>query len=161
MRPRIDPKRVSPKAINALLGLEGYLRESGMDERLLDLVRMRVSQMNGCAYCLDMHAKELRAAGESEQRLYTLDAWEETPFFNDKERAALAWAEAVTQLSHGHVPDAVFEEARKHFNEQELVDLTLAIVAINGWNRINIALRTVPGAYQAGQLAAWLGRQAA
>jgi AhpD family alkylhydroperoxidase len=156
MKPRIDHKKVSPSAIKAMLGLERYLHQSGLDARLLDLVRMRVSQLNGCAYCLDMHAKDLRAAGETEQRLYALDAWKETPFYSEKERAALAWAEAVTLISDGHVPDGVFESARGQFNEQELVDLTLAVVAINGWNRLNIAFRTIPGTYQPGALAAQL-----
>jgi AhpD family alkylhydroperoxidase len=151
MKPRIDHKAVSPNAVKAMFGLERYLHHSGLDGRLLDLVRMRISQINGCAYCLDMHAKELRAAGESEQRLYTLDAWRETPFYNEKERAALAWAEAVTLVSEDHVPDEVFEVARSQFSEEELIDLTLAIVAINGWNRLNVAFRTVPGSYQAGQ----------
>lgn len=144
-----------------MMGLEKYLHGSGMDSKLLDLVRMRVSQINGCAYCLDMHSKELRAAGETEQRLYQLDAWRETPFFNDKERAALAWAETVTLLPDRSVPDEVFEQARAHFSEQELVDLTLAVVAINGWNRLNIAFRTAPGSYRAGQLPQMLEQAAA
>ena len=156
MKPRIDHKKVSPNAIKAMLGLEQYLHHSRLEARLLDLVRMRVSQLNGCAYCLDMHSKDLRAAGETEQRLYELDAWKETPFYSEKERAALAWAEAVTLVTDGHVPDDIFESARSQFNEQELVDLTLAVVAINGWNRINIAFRTVPGTYQPGTLAAQL-----
>ncbi len=156
MKPRIDHRKVSPDALKAMLGLENYLHHSMLDERLLNLVRMRVSQINGCAYCLDMHAKDLRAAGETEQRLYELDAWRETPFFTERERAALAWAEAVTRVADEHVPDAVFETARSQFSEAELVDLTLAVVAINGWNRLNIAFRTVPGAYQPGALAAQL-----
>lgn len=156
MKPRIDHRKVSPDALKAMLGLENYLHHSMVDERLLNLVRMRVSQINGCAYCLDMHAKDLRAAGETEQRLYELDAWRETPFFTERERAALAWAEAVTRVAGEHVPDAIFETARSQFNEAELVDLTLAVVAINGWNRLNIAFRTVPGSYQPGALAAQL-----
>jgi AhpD family alkylhydroperoxidase len=151
MKPRIDQKRVSPGALKAMLGLEGFVNRSGLEKKLLDLVRFRVSQMNGCAYCLDMHAKELRAAGEPEQRLYALDAWRETPFFDERERAALAWAEAVTRIGEGHVPDGVFRQAREQFTEEDLVNLTLAVVAINGWNRLNIAFRTVPGAYQPGQ----------
>ena len=151
MEPRIDHTRVSPGAIKAMLGVESYLHQSGLETALLNLVRLRVSQINGCAYCLDMHAKDLRAAGESEQRIYELDAWRETPFYSEKERAALAWAEAVTLISDGHVPDAVFEQARSQFTEEELVNLTLAVVGINGWNRLNIAFRTVPGTYEPGQ----------
>jgi AhpD family alkylhydroperoxidase len=148
MHPRIDHRKVSPKAIEAMFGLERYAEQSVLPKNLLDLVRLRVSQMNGCAYCIDMHSKDLRAAGESEQRLYLLDAWRESPFYNDKERAALAWAEAVTLVAEGHVPDEIHDQARSQFNEQELVDLTMAIVAINGWNRLNIAFRTVPGGYR-------------
>ena len=114
----------------------------------MNLIDLRASQINGCAYCLDMHWKDLKAAGESDQRLYSLDAWRETPFYTDRERAALAWAEAVTLITDGHVPDEVYEEARRHFSEKELVDLTLGVVAINGWNRLSIAFRTVPGIYQ-------------
>ena len=116
------------------------------------LIRLRASQLNGCAYCMDMHSKDLRAAGESEQRLYELDAWRETPFYSERERAALAWAESVTLLNNGHVPDEVYEQARSQFSEKELVDLTLAIIAINGWNRLNVAFRTEPGSYTPGQL---------
>ena len=153
MEPRIDQRKVAPGAIKAMLGLESYLHKSSLDEPLLNLVRLRVSQINGCAYCIDMHSKDLRAAGETEQRLYSLDAWRETPFYTDREQAALAWAEAVTQVNEGHVPDAVFKQARDQFSEQELADLTLAVVAINGWNRLNIAFRTVPGTYEPGQVA--------
>ncbi len=151
MKPRIDHRNVSSGALKAMLGLENFVNRCGLDGRLLDLVRFRVSQINGCAYCLDMHAKELRAAGESEQRLYAMDAWRETPFYNEREQAALAWAEAVTLVGEGHVPDEVFRQAREQFSEEELVNLTLAVVAINGWNRLNIAFRTVPGSYQPGQ----------
>jgi len=151
MKPRIDHRNVSPGALKAMFGLEGFVNRSGLETKLLDLVRFRVSQINGCAYCLDMHSKELRAAGETEQRLYALDAWRETPFFDEREQAALAWAEAVTLVGEGHVPDEVFRQAREQFNDEELVNLTLAVVAINGWNRLNIAFRTVPGGYQAGQ----------
>jgi len=111
-------------------------------------MNMRVSQINGCAYCLDMHSKDARAAGETEQRLYELNAWRETPFYSERERAALAWAEALTLVHETHAPDDVYEEARKYFSEEELVSLTIAIVAINGWNRLSIGFRTVPGAYQ-------------
>ena len=120
----------------------------GLESSLLELVKTRASQINGCAYCLDMHTKDARAHGETEQRLYALPAWAETPFFTDRERAALAWTEAVTLVSETHVPDDVYELARQHFNEKELVDLTLAVVAINGWNRLSIAFRSVPGTYQ-------------
>jgi len=149
MKPRINIRSVSPGALKAMLGLETYLQQSGLDTKLLDLINLRVSQINGCAYCIDMHWKDLRAAGESEQRLYGLDAWRESPYYNDRERAALAWAEAVALVKDGHVPDEVFEEAQGHFNDDELANLTLAIVAISGWNRLNIAFRTVPGTYQA------------
>jgi AhpD family alkylhydroperoxidase len=132
-----------------MLALETFVRKSsGLPGSLLELVRMRASQINGCAYCLDMHSKDARAGGETEQRLYTLDAWRETPFFTDRERAALAWTEAVTLVSQGHVPDEVFVHARQFFTEEELVHLTLAIVAINGWNRLAISFRAVAGEYQ-------------
>ena len=149
MKPRIEYAKVAAGAVDAMRGLERYTHSSGLDPKLLELVKMRASQMNGCAYCIDMHSKDARARGETEQRLYALDAWRETPFFDARERAALAWTEAVTRISDGHVPDDVFEEVRKHFSEKELVDLTVAIVAINGWNRLAIAFRAVPGAYVA------------
>jgi AhpD family alkylhydroperoxidase len=148
MKPRIDYTKINRGVYEAMLGLEKYLHQSGLDETLLNFVRLRASQINGCAYCIDMHWKDLRAAGESEQRLYGLDAWEESPYYSERERAALAWIEAVTNVREGHVPDAVFEQVRKSFSDQELADLTLAIVSINGWNRLNIAARTVPGSYQ-------------
>jgi AhpD family alkylhydroperoxidase len=133
----------------AMMALETYVRKSsGLDPSLLQLVRMRSSQINGCAYCLDMHSKDARAEGETEQRLYCLPAWRETPFYSERERAALAWTEAVTQVSEDHVPDEVFELARMQFSEEELAELTLAIVAINGWNRLCIAFRAPPGTYQ-------------
>ena len=131
-----------------MLGLEQYARNSGLEHALLELVKTRASQINGCGFCLDMHTKDARAAGETEQRLYTLSAWAETPFFTERERAALAWTEAVTRVAESQVPDAVYAQARRHFSEKELVDLTLAIVAINGWNRLSVAFRTVPGTYQ-------------
>ncbi|HZI33778.1 MAG TPA: carboxymuconolactone decarboxylase family protein [Candidatus Binatia bacterium] len=137
----------------AMLALETYVRKSsGLETSLLELVRMRASQINGCAFCLDMHSKDARAEGETEQRLYCLPAWRETPFYSEREQAALAWTEAVTLVSEDHVPDEVFEHARKHFSEEELTQLTLAIVTINGWNRFAIAFRAVPGAYQPGNL---------
>jgi len=132
-----------------MLALEMAVRKnSTLDPSLIELVKMRSSQINGCAYCIDMHSKDARAAGETEQRLYALNAWRETPFFSDRERAALAWTEAVTLVSEGHVPDDVYAEASKQFSEEELVNLTMAVVAINGWNRLAIAFRAVPGEYQ-------------
>jgi len=131
-----------------MLGLEKYLHSCGVEEKLLHLIKLRTSQINGCAYCLDMHWKDLRAIGESEQRLYSLDAWEESPFYTDRERAALAWTEAVTRVSEGHVPDEVYDAVRQQFSEKELADLTLAVATINAWNRLSIAGRAVPGTYQ-------------
>ena len=148
MEPRIDYLKSARGAYHAMLGIEHYLQQSGLEESLQNLIKLRVSQVNGCAYCIDMHWKDLRAAGESEQRLYGLDAWEESPYYTDRERAALAWAESVTNIQEGHVPDAVFERVKEVFNEKELADLTLAVTAINSWNRLSIAARTVPGTYQ-------------
>ena len=149
MEPRINLAKAAPGAYRAMAGLEGYVRQSSkLEPSLLELVRMRASQMNGCAFCLDMHSKDARAAGETEQRLYTLSAWRETPFFTARERAALAWTEAITQISSSNAPDEIYEEARKEFTEEELVNLTVAIVAINGWNRLAIGFRSVPGTYQ-------------
>ena len=148
MKQRIDYRTAAPGAFAAMLGLEKYTRQSGLEHSLLELVKTRVSQINGCAYCLDMHTKDARAAGETEQRLYLLSAWRETRFFSPRERAALAWAEAVTQLGGHGVPDAVYDEARAQFDEKALVDLTLAIVAINGWNRLAISFRSEAGSYQ-------------
>ena len=148
MEPRFDIGKVSPGAYQAMLGLEKYLHQCGLEESLLHLIKLRTSQINGCAYCLDMHWKDLRAIGESEQRLYSLDAWEESPYYTDRERAALAWTEAVTRVADTHVPDSVYEKVRKHFSEKELADLTLAVATINSWNRLSIASRTVPGSYQ-------------
>lgn len=148
MQPRINITSVNPGALNAMLGLGNYLQRSGLDMKLLDLINLRVSQINGCAYCIDMHWKDLRAAGETEQRLYGLDAWRESPYYTEPERAALAWAEAVTNLTDAQVSDEVFEEAHRYFNDAELANLTLGVVAINGWNRLNIAFQTTPGTYQ-------------
>jgi AhpD family alkylhydroperoxidase len=131
-----------------MLGIEHYLQQCGLEESLQNLIKLRVSQLNGCAYCIDMHWKDLRATGESEQRLYGLDAWEESPYYTDRERAALAWAESVTNIQDGHVPDAVFEQVKNFFDDKQLADLTLAVTAINSWNRLSIAARTVPGTYQ-------------
>jgi AhpD family alkylhydroperoxidase len=148
MESRIAYLKVAPGAYKAVLGLEEYLHQCGLEENLLDLVKLRASQVNGCAYCIDMHWKDLRAAGENDQRLYGLDAWEESPYYSDRERAALAWTEAVTNLRDGHVRDEVYEHARKHFSEKELADLTLAVAAINAWNRLAISGRTEPGSYK-------------
>jgi AhpD family alkylhydroperoxidase len=148
MQARINYVKTAPGVYKAMSSLEEYLHHSELEPQLLLLVKMRASQINGCAYCLDMHSKDLRANGESEQRIYGLDAWEETPYYTDRERAALAWTEAVTRVAVGHVPDQVYEEVRPHFSEKELADLTLAIAAINAWNRLAIAGRAVPGAYQ-------------
>jgi AhpD family alkylhydroperoxidase len=153
MKPRIDVMHVSPGIIHAMLGLERQVAQAGFDGKLLDLVRMRASQINGCAYCLDMHSKDARANGETEQRLYGLNAWRESPYYSARESAALEWTEALTLVSESHVPDEVYERVREQFSEDELVHLSLAIVAINGWNRLNIAARTVPGDYVAGSVA--------
>jgi AhpD family alkylhydroperoxidase len=148
MEARIDYLKVARGGYEAMLGLETYLQQCGLEASLLDLLKLRASQINGCAYCIDMHWKDLRALGETEQRLYGLDAWEESPYYSDRERAALAWTEAVTDIRNGHVPDEVYEETRKQFTEKELADLTLAVAAINSWNRLAIAARAVPGRYQ-------------
>lgn len=148
MEPRIDYLKSGRGVMEAMLGVEKYLRQSGLEESLLNLIRMRASQINGCAYCLDMHWKDARSLGESEQRLYGLDAWKESPYYTDRERAALAWTEALTNIREGHVADEVYERVRPHFTEKELADLSLAITSINSWNRLNIAVRTVPGTYQ-------------
>jgi AhpD family alkylhydroperoxidase len=148
MEERLHYAKVSPLGYHAMLGLEKYLEQSGLETGLLHLIKLRASQINGCAYCLDMHWKDLRAIGEQEQRLYSLDAWRECPYYTDRERAALAWAESVTHVADTHVPDEVYEEARKQFTEKELADLTFAIATINAWNRLAIAGRTTPGTYQ-------------
>ena len=152
MKARIDLMRVNPGVIQAMLGLERQVRKAGLDRKLLDLVRMRASQINGCAYCLDMHSKDARANGETEQRLYGLNAWRETPYYSAPERAALEWTEALTLVAQSHVSDDVFERVREQFSEDELVHLSLAIVAINGFNRLNVAAGTVPGDYVAGRV---------
>jgi AhpD family alkylhydroperoxidase len=148
MEPRIHYTKFATEAARSLYGLERYLRSTSLGEVLLQLVRMRASQINGCAFCLDMHSKDARAMGETEQRLYGLDAWRETPYYTARERAALAWTEAVTLVSQTHVPDEVYEAVKKEFSEAEMVDLTYAVVAINSWNRLAISMRAVPGEYQ-------------
>jgi AhpD family alkylhydroperoxidase len=147
VKPRIDYRQFGQEALQAMLALERYLAGCGFDGRFMHLLKLRASQINGCAYCIDMHAIDARAAGETEQRLYALDAWRETPFFDQRERAGLAWVEAVTLVSQGHVPDAVYDQARQHFSEKELVDLTYLASTINAWNRIAISMRAVPGSY--------------
>jgi AhpD family alkylhydroperoxidase len=149
MTPRIDYRKFSPDALQAMLALEKHLAGCGLDHKFMHMLKLRASQINGCAFCIDMHSIDARATGDTEQRLYALDAWRETPFFDDRERAALAWVEAVTLVSQSHVPDAVYDEVRQHFSEQEIVDLTYLAATINAWNRIAISLRTVPGRYKA------------
>jgi AhpD family alkylhydroperoxidase len=148
MRARFSYAKAAPGVFDAMDSLDRYLQECGLGRSLLLLVQLRASQINGCAYCLDMHWKDLRAAGESEQRLYSLDAWRECPYYGDRERAALAWTEAVTRVADGHVADAVYDQVRPHFGDKELSDLTLAVAAINAWNRLSISARVVPGGYQ-------------
>jgi AhpD family alkylhydroperoxidase len=140
--------KASPEAYQAMLKFSNYAHECGLEAPLLELVRLRASQINHCAFCIDMHTKDARAAGETEQRLYTVSAWRETPFFTPRERAALAWTEAVTLIANAPVPEALFHEVREHFSEKETVDLTLAIIAINGWNRLAATFRSPPGVYQ-------------
>ena len=148
MQQRIDYLKVGRGIYEAMLGLEKYLHESGLEASLLLLVKLRASQINGCAYCIDMHWKDLRELGETEQRLYGLDAWEESPYYTDRERAAFAWTEAVTNIQDGHASDKVYEEVRKHFNEKEIADLIFAIATINTWNRLVISARAPAGTYQ-------------
>ncbi len=148
MSERIDYTKITPEGYRAMSGLERYVRGSGLEPSLLELVKLRASQINGCAYCIDMHWKDARARGESEQRLYGLMAWRESPYYTERERAALAWTEAVTLIADNHVPDELYEEVRQSFTETELVNLTFALVAINGWNRLAISFRTEPGTYQ-------------
>ncbi|HYK85282.1 MAG TPA: carboxymuconolactone decarboxylase family protein [Ktedonobacteraceae bacterium] len=145
---RIRYAKAAPGAYRAMSSLEKYVRESGIEASLLELIKLRASQINGCAFCIDMHWKDARAAGESEQRLYSLDAWRETSFYSERERAALAWTEAVTLIAKNHVPDELYEQTRQHFSEEELVNLTMAVVAINGWNRLSISFRAEAGTYQ-------------
>jgi len=145
---RISYSNVAPDAFRAMLALEEYVRSTGLDPALLHLVKLRASYLNGCAYCIDMHTKDARAAGETEQRIYAVPVWRETPFFNEPERAALLWTESVTGLGRDGVPDEVYQAARAQFDEAELVRLTLAVIAINGWNRLSIAFRTEVGGYK-------------
>lgn len=147
MKERLNYAKVSPDALKAMRELEKYVAASGLERPLYELVKTRASQINGCAYCLDMHTKDARKGGETEQRLYALSAWRETPFFTERERAALEWTEALTLISENDAPDSLYDSVRNHFNEKEMVALSMAIVAINGWNRLAIGFRTVPGNY--------------
>ena len=149
MASRIDYTKVAPGALRAMYGLEKYLAESSIEAPLRDLIKLRASQINGCAYCVDMHWKDARAAGETEQRLYGLVAWREAPYYTERERAALEWTEALTLIADNHVTEELYEQTRRAFSEQELVDLTLAVVTINAWNRIAISFRSEAGSYQA------------
>ena len=157
MKARIDYAHADPKGVRLLLAVEGHIRSSTLEHKLLHLVKMRASQINGCAFCLDMHSKDARAEGETEQRLYCLDAWEESPYYSERERAALAWTEAVTDLSNGHVPDSVYERVRAQFSEAEISALTLAAAMINTWNRLNVAYRTEAGGYRPGMFSGLAG----
>jgi AhpD family alkylhydroperoxidase len=149
MTPRVNHASYLKSGLtSAMIALQRQVEESGLEHSTLELMKIRASQINGCAYCLDMHTKDARALGETEQRIYALTAWRETPFFSDRERAALEWTEAVTRVSVDHVPDAVYEAVAPHFTEAELVALTFAVVAINGWNRLAISFRATPGSYQ-------------
>ena len=153
MKARLDFRKASPQAEKAMMGLHMFVRNCGLDHTLLELVKLRASQLNGCAHCIDMHTKELRADGESEQRLYLLNAWRESPFYSDRERAALAWTEALTLIHERGVPDELYSAAREHFSEKELLDLTMAVIAINGWNRLSVSFRPPVGSYQPGAIA--------
>jgi AhpD family alkylhydroperoxidase len=144
---RINYSKIAPEGVAILGKLEAYIRSTGLEAGLIELVKLRASQINGCAYCIDMHTKDARNQGESEQRLYGLNAWRETPFYSERERAALIWTESVTKIGKNHVPDEIYHQARKYFSEKELVDLTLAVIAINSWNRLAISFRTPPGSY--------------
>jgi AhpD family alkylhydroperoxidase len=145
--PRFQYAHASPEPFKAMLALEGVIRKGGLEGPLLNLVKLRASQVNGCAYCIDMHWKDARAAGETEIRLYSLDAWRESPFYSPRERAALAWAESLTSIAATHAPDEVFAAVRAEFKDKELADLSWAIAAINAWNRIAIGFRATPGQY--------------
>jgi AhpD family alkylhydroperoxidase len=148
MEQRLNPFKASPKAYQALSALENFVDSCGLERPLLELVKMRASQINGCAYCLDMHSKDARALGETEQRLYVLNAWREAPFYSERDRAALEWTEAITLISTSHVSDDLYQRVTQQFDPEELSNLTLAISAINSWNRLCIPFRVEPGAYQ-------------
>ena len=154
MMQRLNYGKVAPGVYDAMDALDRYLQQCDVEKSLIMLVQLRASHINGCAYCLDMHWKDLRTIGEREQRLYSLEAWRECPYYTDRERAALEWTEAVTRIADGHVPDAVYDAVRPHFSDKELADLTLAVATINAWNRLSIAARLTPGTYQPAQLSA-------
>lgn len=148
MKPRIDYDQQYPDVINGMLELENYVARSTLERTTFELIKLRASQINGCAYCIDMHTKDARIAGETEQRLYALSAWRETPFYNNRERAALEWTEALTLIAENEVSDELYDNVKTQFEENDLIALTMAIIAINGWNRLAISMRTVPGSYQ-------------
>ena len=160
MKPRIEFSQANPKIRQLLLAIERYLQDSSLPAPLQHLVKVRASQINGCGYCLDMHTKDARDEGESEQRLYALDAWRDTPFFDERERAALEWTEVVTLVAESRIPDEAYELVRRCFSEEEIIDLTLAVSSINTWNRMNIAFRTVAGSYRAGMHKAYIASAA-
>jgi len=157
MEPRIAYNKYSLPALHAMYALEKHLKSSAIEEKMLHLVKLRASQLNGCAYCIDMHSQDARALGDTEQRLYALDAWRETPFFTPRERAALEWTESLTLISQNHVPDELYERVRKEFSENEIVDLTYAVATINAWNRLAISMRAVPGQYRPAERKATAG----
>lgn len=148
MKKRLNYDQVAPEALKGMLALEKYVANSGLEKSLYELVKTRASQINGCAYCIDMHTKDARVAGETEQRLYALSAWRETPFFTERERAALEWTEAMTLISENDISDALYDSVAEHFSEKEHVALSMAIVTINGWNRLAIGFRKEPGSYK-------------
>src|SRR5262245_224100 len=156
MKTRINYGKSAPGVYDAMDAVDQYIQQCGLERGLVLLVQLRASQINGCALCLDMHWKDLRVLGETEQRMYSLDAWRECPYYSDRERAALEWTEAVTEIANGHAPDRVYDDVRQHFNEKELADLTLAIAAINSWSRLSIAARLAPGNYNPAEAAAAL-----
>ena len=149
---RLDFSRIAPDAVRAHLGLEAYIRGCGLEQSLLELVKLRASMINGCAYCVDMHTKDARFAGETEQRLYAVSVWHEAPFFSPRERAALRWTDAVTAIAREEISDELFRDVRSHFSEKELVDLTMAVITINGWNRLSVSFRTPVGDYVPGSI---------
>jgi AhpD family alkylhydroperoxidase len=148
MEQRLDYAKAAPDGVGILRQLERYLKKVGLEHDLVELVKLRASQINGCAYCIDMHTKDARSHGESEQRLYGITAWRETPFYSERERATQAWTEAVTRISEDQVSDEIYRQVKRHFTERELVDLTLAVIAINSWNRLAISFRTPAGSYR-------------
>ena len=148
MKPRLNYSKVEPEALKAMMELENYVGASGLGLPLRELVKIRASQINGCAYCIDMHTKDARAEGDTEQRIYALSAWRETPFFTERERAALEWTEALTLISEVEISDELYEKIRAYFTESEIIALSMTIVAINGWNRLAISFGTVPGSYE-------------